>query len=152
MMKAYNDKELIASNSQLEEKLTAARSEWSEKVSALVEDLKNNEKLTETMAYGLAYRQMIIEDMAKYKQALYKRQSKYERDRASRYTQYMVDSDLKFNATERGEQTTADLTALKYQMNLLQTHIDYLADTVNVLSSLQFAIKNKITILTEEIM
>jgi hypothetical protein len=108
--------------------------------------------LSDAQAMGLSYRQQIIEKIAYYRQILYKRKSQYDVLKADRYRRYTVEGDLKMSGSEKSEAVSADLTAVNYQMNLIQNQIDYLSDTNQTLTNLQFAIKNKITIITEEIM
>ena len=104
------------------------------------------------MAYGLSYRQMIVEKSIQYKQILAKKNSVWDKAKCDRYRQYMVEGDLKLTGTEKNDFVNADLTSLKYQISLLQTQIEYFQETIQVLNSFQFAVKNKIQIISEEIM
>lgn len=151
-MKPFDDSKLIEQNAKLETSFRDEREEWNSRVSELVEKLKDSSKLTEAMAYGLSYRQMIIEKLAQYKQVLAKKNSLWDKAKSDRYKKYMVEGDLKLTGSEKNDAVNADLTSLRYQISLLQMQIDYFQDTSQVLSSFQFAIKNKIQILTEEIM
>jgi hypothetical protein len=83
---------------------------------------------------------------------LYKRKSQYDVLKADRYRKYTIEGALKMTSTEKMDAVAADLTSVGYQLNLLQNQIEYLTETKQTLTNLQFAIKNKITILTEEIM
>lgn len=151
-MKPFDDSKLIEQNAKLETSFRDEREGWNSRVSELVEKLKDSSKLTEAMAYGLSYRQMIIEKLAQYKQVLAKKNSLWDKAKSDRYKKYMVEGDLKLTGSEKNDAVNADLTSLRYQISLLQMQIDYFQDTSQVLSSFQFAIKNKIQILTEEIM
>lgn len=151
-MKPIDDSKLREQNAKLELEFKNERTSWGEKVADLIGMIKHSDKLTEAMAYGLSYRQIIIETLAQYKQLLAKKQSNMDVLRAERYRTYMLEGDLKLTGSEKNDAVNADLTSIKYQISLLQIQIDFLSDTIQTLSSFQFAVKNKITIITEEIM
>lgn len=151
-MKPYDDSKVIEANSALEETFKKERELWQNQVSELVESIKLSNKLTDAMVMGLSYRQQIIEKIAYYRQVMYKRRSQLDVLKADRYRKYTVEGDIKMSASEKNDAVAADLTSVNYQINLLQNQIDYLSDTNQTLTNLQFAVKNKITIITEEIM
>lgn len=151
-MKPYDDTKIVEANADLEAKFREERDKWQSWIAEIVGQLKHSEKLTDAMVMGLSYRQQIIEKIAYYRQILYKRKSQYDALKADRYRKYTIEGDLKMTGAEKADAVAADLTSVGYQLNLLQNQIDYLAETKQTLTNLQFAIKNKITILTEEIM
>ena len=151
-MKPYDDSKIVEANANLEQTFKEEREKWQDWVSSLVESIRFSDKLTEAMVMGLSYRQQIVEKIAYYRQILYKRKSQYDVLKADRYRRYTVEGDLKMTGSEKNDAVSADLTAVGYQMSLLQNQIDYLSDTNQTLTNLQFAIKNKITIITEPLM
>lgn len=151
-MKPYDDTKIVEANSNLEETFKKERELWQTQVGELIESIKHSNKLTDAMVLGLSYRQQIIEKIAYYRQAMYKRKSQLDVLKADRYRRYTIEGDLKMTGTEKNDAVTADLTAVNYQLSLLQNQIDYLSETNQTLTNLQYAIKNKITILTEQIM
>lgn len=151
-MKPYDDTKIVEANSNLEETFKKERELWQTQVGELVESIKHSNKLTDAMVLGLSYRQQIIEKIAYYRQAMYKRKSQLDVLKADRYRRYTIEGDLKMTGTEKNDAVSADLTAVNYQLSLLQNQIDYLSETNQTLTNLQYAIKNKITILTEQIM
>ena len=60
-MKPFDDSKLVETNAKLEQSFKEERDSWNQKISDLVDKLKDNSKLAEAMAYGLSYRQMIVE-------------------------------------------------------------------------------------------
>ena len=151
-MKPYDDSKIIEANAGLEKTFREEREKWQSWVTTLVESIRFSDKLTDAMVMGLSYRQQIVEKIAYYRQILYKRKSQYDVLKADRYRKYTIEGDLKMTGSEKNEAVSADLTAVNYQINLLQSQIEYLSDTNQTLTNLQFAIKNKITIITEELM
>lgn len=151
-MKNYDDSKVVEANSDLEQKFKTERDTWQEWVTDLVNSVKYSDKLTDAMVMGLSYRQQIIEKVAYYRQVLYKRKSQFDVIKADRYRKYTIESDIKMTGSEKNDAVLADLTSIGYQLNLLQNQIDFLSETNQTLTNLQFAVKNKITILTEQIM
>ena len=151
-MKPFDDSKVVKDNFDLEQKFKAEQETWKKQVDDLVNSIKNASKLTDAMVLGLSYRQQIIEKVAYYKQILYKRKSQYDVLKADRYRKYTIEGDIKMTGSEKNDAVAADITAVTYQLNLLQTQIEYFTETNQTLTNLQFAIKNKITILTEELM
>ena len=151
-MKPYDDTKIVEANANLEETFRKERELWQKQVGDLVESIKNSAKLTDAMVLGLSYRQQIIEKTAYYRQVMYKRKSQFDVIKADRYRKYTVEGDIKMTGSEKNDAVAADLTSVNYQLSLLQNQIEYLSDTNQTLTNLQFAIKNKITILTEQLM
>lgn len=151
-MKPFDDKKLNEVNAKLEGDLKEERTKWGERVQELIQMMMDNSKLSESMAYGLSYMQMIIEAIAKYKQLLAKKNSAWDKTKCERNKQYILEGDIKLTATERSEFVVADITSLKYQISLLQGEIEFLQETLQVLTRFQFAVKNRIQIISEEIM
>lgn len=151
-MKPFDDKKLNEVNAKLEGDLKEERTKWGERVQELIQMMMDNSKLSESMAYGLSYMQMIIEAIAKYKQLLAKKNSAWDKAKCERNKQYILEGDIKLTATERSEFVAADITSLKYQISLLQGEIEFLQETLQVLTRFQFAVKNRIQIISEEIM
>lgn len=151
-MKPFDETKLNETNAKLENSLKKEREEWGKRIKELIEMLKVNSKLTEAMAYGLSYRQMIVEACTQYKQLLAKKNSTWDKVKCERYKQYILEGDIKLTAAEKNDFVTADITSLKYQISLLQGQVEFFQETIQVLSSFQFAIKNKLQIISEEIM
>lgn len=151
-MKPFDDTKVVEANAKLEETFKEERAKWQAWIQEVVDSMKKNDKLTDAMVLGLSYRQQIVEKVAYYRQVLYKKKSQYDTLKADRYRKYIVEGDLKMTGTEKNDAVAADLTSVNYQMNLIQNQIDYLVDTNQTLTNLQFAIKNKITIITEQLM
>lgn len=152
MVKPYDDSKIAEQNAELELKFKDERDKWQEWVAELLEMVKYTNQLTDCMVKGLSYRQQIVEKVAYYRQIMYKKKSQLDVLRVNRYRKYTIEGDIKYNSSEKNDAVSADLTSINYQLNLIQNQIDYLNDTNQTLTSLQYAIKNKITIVTEQLM
>lgn len=152
MVKNFDDAKIVAENGKLEEGFNAERTDWNGKIGELLENLKNNAKLSETQAFGLSYRQMLVERMTQLRIAMHKLMGIYDRKRMERTKQYMTEGDYKLTSAERTDFVAVDLGAVKSRLNIYQDQIDWIVETLQTLSSLQFAVKNKIELIKEEIM
>lgn len=151
-MKNFDDSKTVENNGKLEQNFKDERKDWNAKIGDLLNNLRRTDKLSETQAYGLSYRQMLVEKMTQYRILLHKKMSVYDKARVDRAKLYMTEGDYKLTGAERSDFVTADLGAVKFQMQLLEDQIDWIGETLQTLSSLQFAIKNKIEIIKEEIL
>jgi anti-sigma28 factor (negative regulator of flagellin synthesis) len=150
-MKNFDDTKTVANNAKLEAEFRDERADWNVKIGELLDSVRNNSRLSEAQAFGLSYRQMLVEKMTQYRIAMHKKSGTFDKVKVERYKQYMTEGDYKLTASERADFVSADLSAVKLQLQLLQDQIDWIAETLQTLSSLQFAIKNKIEIIKEEI-
>ena len=151
-MKNIDDSKMLADNAKLEEGFGTERAEWNKNIGELLDNVRVNSMLSETQAYGLSYRQMLVERMTQLRIAMHKLSTMYDKSRIERTKQYMTEGDYKLTAAERSEFVGVDLSAVKSRLNLYQDQIDWIGETLQTLSSLQFAIKNKIELIKEEIM
>lgn len=139
-------------NVQLEEKLKSERKEWNEKLENLIRSIGYNNKLSEAQVYQLSYRQIIIEQIASYKVLLEKKQENLDSQLCSRFRDYTLLYDIKLSSSEKNQFSQSDLKSYKLQVKLIETQIQYFQECIKTLDNLGFAIKNRITIVQEEIM
>ena len=150
-MKPLDDKKIMEVNVELENRLNKERSEWNEKVIALVNMMKENRKLPESQVYQLSYRQQVQERIAVYKILVEKKQGELDKQTVSRYREYIMNYDIKLNDKEKSAFVSADCTALKQQLNMIKIQINFFEECVKTLDNFGFAIKNKIEILSQQL-
>lgn len=150
-MKPFDDKKTIEVNEQLEIGLNKEREEWNEKVIELVNMMKDNRKLSEAQVFQLSYRQQVQERIAKYKILVDKKQGELDKQTVSRYRDYILNYDLKLSDKEKSAFTSADCTALKQQVNMIRTQINFFEECVKTLDNFGFAVRNKIEILSQQL-
>jgi len=150
-MKPFDDKKTLEVNEQLEKGLNDERKEWNDKVIELVNMMKDNRKLSEAQVFQLSYRQQVQERIAKYKMLVEKKQGELDKQTVSRYRDYMLNYDIKLNDKEKSAFVSADCTALKQQVNMMRTQINFFEECVKTLDNFGFAIRNKIEILSQQL-
>lgn len=150
-MKPVDDKKTIEQNTLLEEKLELERKEWREKVLELVNMMKDNKKLSEAQVYQLSYRQQVQEILASYRILIEKRQGMLETQSVARFREYTLNYDIKLSSGEKNTFVSADLNALKQQINMIKTQITYFEECVKTLDNFGFAVRNKLEIISQQL-
>lgn len=151
-IKSLDTTKVDSVNVQLEDKLKTERKEWNEKIEELIRSIGYNNKLSEAQVYQLSYRQMIIEQIASYKVVLEKQQENLDSQICSRFRDYTLLYDIKLSSSEKNQFAQSDLKSYKLQVKLIETQIQYFQECIKTLDNLGFSIKNRITIIQEEIM
>lgn len=150
-MKPIDDKKILEQNAKLESELNKERDEWNTKVIDLVGLMKDNKKLSEAQVFQLSYRQQVQERLAIYRVILEKRQNALDVQLRDRFREYSLSYDLKLNGTEKSTFSNADCVALKQQVSMIKTQITYFEECVKTLDNFGFAVRNKIEIISQQL-
>ena len=151
-MKPIDDKKIVEQNIKLEDELKKEREEWKDKVIELINMMKDNKKLSEAQVFQLSYRQQVQEKLAAYRILVDKRQSMLETQMTSRFRDYCLNYDIKLSSSEKNSFVSADCVALKQQVNMIKAQIMYFEECVNTLDNFGFAVRNKLEILSQQLM
>ena len=150
-MKPLDDKKIIEQNAKLEDELAKERSEWKDKVIELINMMKDNRKLSEAQIFQLSYRQQAQEKLAAYRILMEKRQGVLETQTIARFRDYTLNYDIKLSSSEKSSFVSADLNALKQQISMIKTQITYFEECVKTLDNFGFAVRNKLEILSQQL-
>ena len=150
-MKPMDDKKTVEQNVKLEDELKKEREEWKDKVISLINMMKDNKKLSEAQVFQLSYRQQVQEKLAAYRILMDKRQSMLEVQMTSRFRDYCLSYDIKLSSAEKNSFVSADCIALKQQVNMIKTQIMYFEECVKTLDNFGFAVRNKLEILSQQL-
>lgn len=151
-MKPVDDKKIVEQNIKLEDELKKEREEWKDKVIELINMMKDNKKLSEAQVFQLSYRQQVQEKLAAYRILVDKRQSMLETQMTSRFRDYCLNYDIKLSSSEKNSFVSADCVALKRQVNMIKAQIMYFEECVKTLDNFGFAVRNKLEILSQQLM
>ena len=151
-MKPVDDKKIVEQNIKLEDELKKEREEWKDKVIELINMMKDNKKLSEAQLFQLSYRQQVQEKLAAYRILVDKRQSMLETQMTSRFRDYCLNYDIKLSSSEKNAFVSADCVALKQQVNMIKAQIMYFEECVKTLDNFGFAVRNKLEILSQQLM
>lgn len=147
-----NKKEVDENTLVLESRLLEDRKQWGSKISILIKDLKEVDRLAELQVMMLSYRQIIIEKIPEIKALLYKKNTSSDNYYKMLFRHYATNYDLKINGGERERLIRTDLSPIQRQINLLQSHLDFYGECIRTLDNMAYAIKNRLTLHTNDSM
>ena len=150
-MKAIDDKKTNETNVTLEERFKEERNDWNNKIITLIESIKHTSKLAEAQVIQLSYRQMVQDKLADYRILHEKRQEMLDKQTVDRFREYKLSYDIKLSSSEAQAFVQADCQALKLQIKMIHTQIVYFEESIKTLDNLGFAIKNKIEIMSNQL-
>lgn len=150
-MKAIDDDKINKTNVTLEERFKDERADWNDKIIKLVETIKHTSKLAEAQVVQLSYRQMVQDKLAEYRILHEKRQETLDKQMADRFREYKLSYDIKMSSAETQMFVQADCKALKLQIKMIQTQITYFEESIKTLDNVGYAIKNKIEIMSHQL-
>ena len=150
-MKAIDDEKINQINITLEERFKEERSDWNSKIIELVESIKHTSKLSEAQVIQLSYRQMIQDKLAEYRILHEKRQEMFDKQTTDRFREYKLSYDIKLSGAETQAFVQSDCKALKLQLKMIHTQIIYFEESIKTLDNIGYAIKNKIEIVSHQL-
>lgn len=150
-MKPIDDDKTNKTNATLEERFKDERTDWNEKIINLIESIKQTSKLAESQVIQLSYRQIIQDKLAEYRILHEKRQEMLDKQTVDRFREYKLSYDIKLSSSEAQAFVNADCKALKLQIKMIHTQIVYFEESIKTLDNLGYAIKNKIEMMSNQI-
>lgn len=150
-MKAIDDDKINKTNITLEERFKEERNDWNDKIINLIGTIKFTDKLAEAQVIQLSYRQMIQEKLAEYRILHEKRQEMFDKQTTDRFREYKLSYDIKLSSSETQMFVQSDCKALKLQLKMIHTQIVYFEESIKTLDNLGYAIKNKIEIVSHQL-
>lgn len=150
-MKPIEDDKINKTNVTLEERFKEERADWNDKIIKLVENIKHTSKLSESQVIQLSYRQMIQDKLAEYRILHEKRQEMLDKQMSDRFREYKLGYDIKLSSTETQMFVQSDCKALKLQIKMIHTQIVYFEESIKTLDNIGYAIKNKIEIVSHQL-
>lgn len=159
-MNPYNQDEIerIAkskeTNDKLEEFFNDKRAEWNKNVEPLFKvirvDLTNPssaKEIMEAQSSALSYRQLINEQVNFFLNKRSKETTKIKKLRQDKFIFYATGFGVKTNLGEKGILIDGHLAENDRSLELIESYIEFLRDTVRNLESLGFSIKNMIELM-----
>jgi len=147
---AFDDTQIKQANEELELRLTTDRVDWKNKINELVLKIKNMNELAECQVNMLSYRQILLDKVTDFKTMIFKRNATWERYYRAQYREYTLNYDVKLTSGEKHQFIKAELSSLKIQIEMLQSHVDYYQECIKTLDNLAFAIRNRIRLDDEQ--
>jgi hypothetical protein len=141
-------------NDKLEEFFSDKRSEWNKNVEPLFKALSldlsnpnNSREFLDTQALALSYRQILNEQINFFLNKRSKETTKIKRLRQDKFVFYATGFGIKTNLGEKGILIDGHLAENDRSLEIIESHIQFMRDTVKNLESLGFAVKNMIELM-----
>ena len=150
-MKPIDDDKINKTNITLEERFKDERADWNDKIIKLIQSIKYTQNLAEAQITQLSYRQILQDKLVEYRILHEKRQEMFDRQTIDRFREYKLSYDIKLSSSEIQAFAQSDCKALKLQIKMIQTQIVYFEESIKTLDNLGFAIKNKIEIMSNQL-
>ena len=159
-MNLYNQEEIERinkvkeTNDKMEEFFNDKRSEWNKAVDPLFKVLavdlsnpSNSKSILEAQSFALSYRQQINDQINYFLNKRSKETTKVKKIRQDKFIFYATGFGVKTNLGEKGILIDAHLAENDRGIELIESYIEFLRDTVKNLESLSYSIKNMIELM-----
>jgi hypothetical protein len=107
----------------------------------------SHKEILNTQALALSFRQVLNEEVNLFLNKRSKEATKIKRLRQDRFVFYATGFGIKTNMGEKGILIDGHLAENERAMEIIESHIQFLRDTVKNLESLGFAIKNMVELM-----
>ena len=159
-MNPYNEEELgrinkaKETNDKLEEFFNGKRVEWNKNIEPLFKVLaldlsnpSNGKTLLDAQANALTHRQQINEQINFFLNKRSRESTKIKKLRQDKFIFYATGFGIKTNLGEKGILIDGHLAENDRCMELIESYIEFLRDTVRNLESFSYSIKNMIELM-----
>ena len=159
-MNLYNQEEIERitkvkeTNDKLEEFFNDKRADWNKNVEPLFKVLSvelsnpsNSKQILEAQSIALSFRQQINEQINFFLNKRSKETTKIKKLRQDKFVFYATGFGIKTNLGEKGILIDGHIAENDRCIELIESYIEFLRDTVRNLESLGFSIKNMIELM-----
>jgi len=159
-MNLYNQEEIDRitkvkeTNDKLEEFFNDKRADWNKNVEPLFKVLavdlsnpSNSKQILEAQSIALSFRQQINEQINFFLNKRSKETTKIKKLRQDKFVFYATGFGIKTNLGEKGILIDGHIAENDRCIELIESYIEFLRDTVRNLESLGFSIKNMIELM-----
>ena len=136
---------------KIESLLEKDRKDWSIKIQGLVKDISEPTKLAKAQTYMLSYRHMIVDKIMELKILLSKKEANDSNYTKTRYQHYKTQHSVRLDHREIMEYIKSDMSLRNRETGLIKHQINYYNQAIETLDKMGFAIKNRVTLATNDI-
>jgi hypothetical protein len=136
-------------NKRMEEFFDSRRSEWTKTIEPLFDVLKiditnpsNFTKILDAQSIALSLRQQINEQITTFLNKRSKETSKLKKARQDKFIFYATGFGIKTSMGEKSILIDGHLRESERTVEIIESYIDFLRDTIKNLESLSYAVKN----------
>jgi len=142
------------SNDRLEEFLKGKRDEWNSKADVVFETIKHNnlnssefKKVIDSQSLALSYIQHLNDESSFFLNKMSKNATNVKLARQEKFLFYSTGFGIKTNMGEKKILIDAHIAEDDREMELIETHIDFLRETVKNLQTFNYSVKNIVSLM-----
>jgi len=136
-------------NEKLEEFFNGKREEWTNLITPLFTTLKldftkprNFQKVLETQALALSYRQLLTEQINLFLNRRSKEETKVKKLKQDKFIFYAIGFSIKTNMSEKAVLMDGNIAENDRTLQIIEAYIQFMRDSVKNLESVGYSIKN----------
>jgi hypothetical protein len=130
---------------ELDQKLTAQRTTWSNNIKELAQSLKHINGMEETIAGVLSSRQTMVDQMAYLNTKIKEQKNAINARWREAYIRY-YEYDYKLGEKQKERFIENDLVQENTRLALLENQVEFMRESVKTLDNMGFAIRNRLAI------
>lgn len=142
------------SNNRMEEFLKGKRDEWNKNVDSIFTTIKHHNlnaeefsKIIDSQAMALSYIQQLNDQSSFFLNKMSKNSTSLKLARQEKFLFYSTGFGIKTNLGEKKILIDAHIAENDRELELIETHIDFLRETVKNLQTFNFSVKNIISLM-----
>jgi hypothetical protein len=142
------------SNDRLEEFLKGKRDDWNKKVDNIFDTIKSDnmnssefKKVIDSQALALSYIQHLNDESSFFLNKMSKISTDVKLAKQEKFIFYSTGFGMKTNLGEKKILIDSHLSQQDRELELIETHIDFLRETVKNLQSFNFSVKNIVNLM-----
>lgn len=128
---------------QVDEYLSTQRQEWTQKIRELAKSFRDVNLLNEAMVQIPSYRQILIEQIAQLNIKIKQQQARLHKTYKNSYIKYF-EYDYKLTDKQKESFLKADMSDDNMILDLLETQMDFMKESVKTLDNMSWAVRNKL--------
>lgn len=122
---------------QLDEYLGSQRTEWTNKVTGLAEDIKAGTNLEEVSSLTLSYRQILVENLASINTRIRSQKTTVDKLYKQKWIEY-YNYDYKLSDKQKEKFLDADLGEDRQILSMLETQMQFIEASIKTLDNMGF--------------
>jgi len=130
---------------ELDNKLTAQRTTWSNNIKELAQSLKHINGMEETIAGILSSRQTMVDQMAYLNTKIKEQKNAINARWREAYIRY-YEYDYKLGEKQKERFIENDLVQENTRLALLENQVEFMRESVKTLDNMGFAVRNRLAI------
>ncbi|CAG7580438.1 MAG: hypothetical protein SLAVMIC_00415 [uncultured marine phage] len=142
------------SNNRMEDFLKSKREDWNSKVDVVFDTIKHQnlnaeefKKVIDSQATALSYIQHLNDESSFFLNKMSKNSTSVKLARQEKFLFYSTGFGIKTNLGEKKILIDAHIAEEDREIELIETHIDFLRETVKNLQTFNFSVKNIVSLM-----